>query len=148
MALQELVRDAHVYLTQGLGTDFAPLGRGRRPTDWARGGDAAPYGIPFATHERLELVIPAAQRENFLVDVYAAHGPRESAERFADLVAVHWYQNALILMVEQVQADLGLDFALRLNAAGLGPDSDGPSMLAAAEKAYPGFEEWAASLRG
>jgi hypothetical protein len=224
-ALQELVRDAHVYLTEGLGTDFDPLVVVADATDWARGGDASPYGIPFATQERLELVIPADQRENFLIDVYAAHGPRESAERFADLIAVHelahlhlvemgldlpsgwldeflatylascflavhrpddaalwydlsraaaegvspehrslevldelyfgvgpenyiWYQNALTLMVERVQAALGLDFALRLKSAGLGPDSDSATMLAAAEKTYPGFEAWAASLRG
>jgi hypothetical protein len=224
-SLQELVRDAHAYLTKGLGTDFDPLVVVADPTDWALGGDAAPYGIPFATHERLELVIPADQRENFLIDVYSAHGSRESAERFADLIAVHelahlhvlemgldlpsgwldefmatylaccflvahrpddaavwydlsraaaegitpehrslekldelyfgvgpenyiWYQNALTIMVERVQADEGLHFALRLSSAGLGPDSDSPTMLAAAEKAYPGFEEWAASLRG
>jgi hypothetical protein len=222
-ALQELVRDAHAFLTQGLGTDFAPVVVVADPTDWVLGGDTAPYGIPYASHDSLELVIPADQRENFLIDLYAAHGPRESAERLADLIAVHelahlhvlemgldlpagwlnefmatylaccflaahrpddaalwydlsraaadgvtpehrsletldelyfgvgpenyiWYQNALTVMVEQVQADLGLDFALRLNSAGLGPDSDTPTMLAAAENAFPGFEEWAATL--
>jgi hypothetical protein len=223
-ALQELVREAHAYLTQGLGTDFEPLVVIADTIDWARGGETAPYGIPYAAHDTLELVIPADQRENFLIDVYAAHGARESAERLADLIAVHelahlhvlemgldlpagwlneflatylaccflvahrpddaalwydlsraaaegvnpehrsletldelyfgvgaenyiWDQNALTLMVEQVQADLGLDFALRLNAAGLGSHSDSATMLAAAEKAYPGFEAWAASLR-
>jgi hypothetical protein len=59
-----------------------------------------------------------------------------------------WYQNTLTLMVERVQVDLGLDFALRLRAAGLTAHSDGPTMLAAAEKVHPGFESWAASLRG
>ena len=59
-----------------------------------------------------------------------------------------WYQNALTLMVERVQVDLGLDFALRLRAAGLTPHSDGPTMLSAAEEVHPGFESWAASLRG
>ena len=51
-------------------------------------------------------------------------------------------------MVERVQVDLGLDFALRLRSAGLGSHSDGRTMLAAAEKVYPGFESWANSLRG
>ena len=89
-ALQELVRDAHVYLTQGLDTDFAPLVVVADRTDWARGGDETPpYGIPYASDDGLELVIPADPRENFLVDVYAAHGSRKSAERFADLIAVH-----------------------------------------------------------
>lgn len=225
-ALQELVRAAHAYLTKGLGTDFAPLVVVADRADWARGGDETPpYGIPYASDDVLELVIPADPRENFLIDVYAAHGSRKTAERFADLIAVHelghlhmremgldlpsgwlgefmatylascflvarrpddaalwyalsrahaegvrpehrslevldelyfgvgpdnyiWYQNALTLMVERVQAAVGLDFALRLKSAGLGPHSDGPTMLAAAEKAYPGFEAWAASLRG
>ena len=224
--LQELVRDAHAYLTQGLGTGFAPLVVVADPTDWERGGDdAPPYGIPYASDDGFELVIPAEPRENFLVDAYAAHGTRESAERFADLIAVHelghlhvremgldlppgwlvefmatylascflvahrpedaslwyalarahaegtnpehrslevldelyfgvgpdnyiWYQNALTLMVERVQVDLGLDFALRLRSAGLGSHSDGRTMLAAAENVYPGFESWANSLRG
>jgi hypothetical protein len=224
-ALQELVRDAHGYLTQGLGTDFSPLVVVADRTDWARGDDETPpYGIPYVSDDRLELVIPADPRENFLIDVYAAYSSREPAERFADLIAVHelghlhsremgldlpsgwlaefmatylascflvthrpedaalwyalsrahaeavspehrslealdelyfgvgpenyiWYQNALTLMVERVQAALGLDFALRLKSSGLGPRSDGPTMLAAAEQAYPGFEGWAASLR-
>ena len=188
---------------RGLGTDFAPLVVVADGTDWERGGsEAPPYGIPYASDDGFELVIPAEPRENFLVEVYAAHGPRESAERFADLIAVHelghlhvremgldlppgwlveflatylaccflvarrpedaslwyalarahadgvnpehrslevldelyfgvgpdnyiWYQNALTLMVERVQVDLGLDFALRLRAAGLTPHSDG-----------------------
>jgi hypothetical protein len=37
---------------------------------------------------------------------------------------------------------------LRLRLAGLAPQSDGPTMLAAAERTYPGFEAWSASLRG
>ena len=224
--LQGLVRDAHAYLSRGLGTDFAPLVVVADRTDWARDDDEPlPYGIPYATDDGHELVIPADHRENFLVDVYAAHGARKSAERFADLISVHelahlhvremgldlpsgwldefmatylascflvahraedaalwyalsraaaeggspehrslevldelyvgvgpenyiWYQNALTMMVERVQDALGLEFALRLKSAGLGPHSDGPTMLAAAEKAYPGFESWAASLRG
>ena len=88
--LQELVRDAHAYLTQGLGTGFAPLVVVADPTDWDRGGDdAPPYGMPYASDDGFEVVIPAEPRENFLVDAYAAHGTRESAERFADLIAVH-----------------------------------------------------------
>jgi hypothetical protein len=226
VALQELVRDAHGYLTQGLGTDFSPRVVVADRTDWARGGDETPpYGIPYASDEALDLVIPADPRENFLIDVYAAFGSRAFAERFADLIAVHelghlhvremglnlpsgwlaefmatylaccffvahrpedaalwyalsrahaegtspehrslaildelyfgvgpenyiWYQNTLTLMVERVQAALGLDFVLQLRSSGLGPESDSPTMLAAAEKAYPGFEEWAAALRG
>ena len=195
------------------------------PADWARAGDEAPpYGIPYASDDGPELVIPADPRENFLVDVYAAHVPRESAERFTDLIAVHelghlhlrqmgldlplgwlgeflatylaccflvahrpadaalwyslsrahaeavtpthrsleeldelylgvgpddylWYQSTFTLMVERVQPVLGLDLALRLRSAGLGADSDGPTMLAAAEQTFPGFEAWAQSLR-
>lgn len=225
VALQGLVHDAHTYLTQGLGTDFAPLVVVADPTDWARNGDEAPpYGIPYASDDGLELVIPADPRENVLIDAYADFGPRESAERFADLIAVHelghlhvremgldlpmgwlnefmatylsccflvahrpedaalwyalsrahaegvrpehrslevldelyfgvgadnyyWYQNTLTLMVERVHAALGLDFALRMRSAGLGPDTDSQTMLAAAEVVHPGFEAWAASLR-
>lgn len=223
--MQELVRDAHAYLTPGLGTDFTPTMVVADRTDWSLAGEEAPpYGIPYASDDALELVIPADPRENFLIDVYSAFGSRESAERFADLIAVHelghlhvremgldlpsgwlseflatylsccflvthrpedaavwyalsrahcegttpehrslevldelyfdvgpdnyiWYQNALTLMVERVQPVLGLDFALRLRSSGLGPLSDGPTMLAAADTIHPGFEEWADSLR-
>lgn len=87
--LQARVHEAHAYLTAGLGTDFDPLVIVADPTDWALGEDEAPpYGIPYATDE-LELVIPADPTQNFLVDTYAAFGSRESAERFADLIAVH-----------------------------------------------------------
>ena len=224
-ALQGLVRDAHHYLVMSLGNDFAPLVVVVDESDWAKGGeDAPPYGIPYASHSDLELVVPADPQRNPLIDTYARHAPRNSAERFADLIAIHelghlhlrasgldlppgwlgefmatdlaccflvehrpedaalwyslsrahaeattprhrslemldelyfgvgpdnyiWYQNELTRMVEQVQAACGLEFALRLVSAGLGPTSDGPSMLAAAERAHPGFRTWAASLR-
>lgn len=223
--IQALVREAHAYLSDGLGTDFAPLVVVATPADWAHGEDEAPpYGIPYASDEALELVVPADLAESFLVDLYAEVAPRADAERFADLIAVHelghlharelgldlpagwlcefvatylaacflvahrpddatlwyavarahaaashpahrtleeldelyfdvgpanyiWYQDTLTVMVERVQAARGLDFALRLREAGLGPDSDGPAMLAAAEAVHPGFAAWAASLR-
>lgn len=225
-ALQELVHDAHAYLSEGLGTGFSPTMIVADRPDWALGGDETPpYGIPYASDDGLELVIPADPRENFLIELYAGFGSRESAERFADLIAVHelghlhvremgidlpsgwlaeflatylsccflvthrpedaaiwyalsrahaegtspehrslevldelyfgvgpdnyiWYQNALTLMVERVQPVLGLAFALRLRSSGLGAQSDGPTMLAVADNIYPGFEEWADSLRG
>ena len=222
--LQSLVRDAHRYLSESLGTDLAPRVIVASPADWGLGGDETPYGIPYATYEHHEVVIPADPSENFLVDTFAAFAPRESAERFADLIAVHelghlhahamgldlpggwlteflasyllycflaehrpadralwyelsrdqaartvpvhrsletldelyfgvgadnyiWYQSTLSLMVDQVHAELGVEFVLRLRSAGLGPDSDGASMLAAAEQVHPGFDAWAASLR-
>lgn len=89
-ALQALVGDAHAYLTEGLGTDFSPRVVVPDPTDWELGDDdRPPYGIPYAPDDRLEVVIPADPSANFLVETYAAFGPRESAERFADLIAVH-----------------------------------------------------------
>jgi hypothetical protein len=87
---RELVRDAHHYLAGGLGTDFTPLVVVPDHSDWTLAGDdAPPYGIPYASSEGFELVIPADPGENFLVDTYAMFGSRESAERFADLIAVH-----------------------------------------------------------
>lgn len=223
--VQELVRAAHGYLRSGLGTDFEPLLIVADQADWALAGDEAPpYGIPYASDTELDLVLPADLSDNFLVDTYAAFGPRQAAERLADLIAVHelghlhvrelgldlpqgwlgeflatylsycflsahrpddaatwlslsrealaavtpvhrslevldelyfgvgpdnyiWYQNQLTVMVDRVHAELGIDFVLRLRSAGLGPDSDGPSMLAAAAGIYPGFESWAAGLR-
>ncbi|HEY3531403.1 MAG TPA: hypothetical protein VGK78_19830 [Nocardioides sp.] len=88
--LQELVGDAHRYLADGLGTDFSPIVMVLDQTDWMMGGDdAPPYGIPYAADEGFDLVVPADPTRNFLVDIYAASGSRKSAERFADLIAVH-----------------------------------------------------------
>jgi hypothetical protein len=88
--IQELVRDAHHYLTRGLGTDLSPEVLVLDPTDWLIAGDEAPpYGIPYASDEGWELVVPADPTHNFLVDIYAESGSREAAERFADLIAVH-----------------------------------------------------------
>ncbi|KQW49369.1 hypothetical protein ASC77_11895 [Nocardioides sp. Root1257] len=222
--LQELVGDSHAFLSGHLGTDFAPSVVVADARGWSLGGDEIPYGIPYASDNGFDLVIPADPAGNFLVDAYAEVGSRASAERFADLIAVHelghlharemgldvpqgwlvelvatylsycflaeqrpadaeiwhrlaqarvdsvtpehrsletldelyfgvgaenyiWYQDALTVMAVRVHAVLGIGFATALRATGIGPESSGPELLAAADRVFPGFEEWAAELR-
>ena len=77
--LQELIRDSHLYLTEGLGTDFEPELVVVDRADWSLGGDATPpYGIPYASELGFELVIPADPRENLLVDAYAEFEERSA----------------------------------------------------------------------
>jgi hypothetical protein len=73
-----------------------------------------------------------------LDDVYFGVGPTDYV----------WYQDTLSNRVAPVRDAVGVDFVLGLRSAGLTPQSTTAETLAAAEALCPGFEDWAASLRG